>query len=518
MKKITKLIAASFVLVGLMASCATTSGVDKDLAAQTEKPAKEKKAKAEKPKKEKPAKAEKTEKSSGSEKSAKTTKAKKGKFDQEAYNAAFEAGDYATCLSMLNAKTGKSEEKNAIRNALDADMLIYLTQDYTGAGKAFLDTYYEMQQVSSSMTAGDVMKASLSSETSVKYSGSEYERYLAWSMRLASALNSNQPDVANGIMKDYVGTFMDEIQALRQKNKEIAEESAKKMESDEFSKAQGNLSKSGASFNFGEKPKITGKTTYENSPFFNYLGTVAYAVNNDFDHAADFASTYSVENVKDVVKVPAGKGHLEVVALSGVIGKRSDAGEGVEPIGTHIFVNGTMIPLYGKVAYPVFNPQEHLINNVRVTLSDGNWATALLIEDFDEAVKIDVNQKAPGAFSRSVFRNIVKNSVATASIIAAGEALNRSGGNPIAMAAAKAAFSVAVDAAAKAVVGAEKADTRQAELFPHKASAAGFSVAPGTYTVKIDYYHDNAVVDTKTIENVVVKEGKVSVAVSSCEK
>ena len=337
-------------------------------------------------------------------------------------------------------------------------------------------------------------------------------------MRLSSALNTKQNDVAYGIMKDYVGTFMDEIQALRQKNKELAEESAKKLESDEFADAKSSLAGAGANFNFGEKPKVTGKTTYENSPFFNYLGTLAYAVNNDFDHAYDFASTYRVDNVKDVINVPAGKGRLEVVALSGIIGKRSDAGEGVEPIGIHIPINGYMISIYGKVAYPVFNPPQHLINNVRVTLSDGSQATALLIEDFDEAVKIDVNQKAPGAFSRSVFRNIVKNSVSIASVVTASEGLKRADGNPIALAAARISFNVAVDIAAKAVIKAEKADIRQGELFPHKASAAGFSVAPGTYTVKIDYCHDNTVIESKTIENVLVKEGKVSVAVSQCEK
>lgn len=493
MKKLIRGLAASFLLVSLFAACATTSAVDNEAA-------------------------EKTEKAETQEKKKPVSKNKKKKFDQEAYNAAFEAGDYESCISMLNERKAKNEQKNIVRHDLDIDMLIYLSQDYTGAGKSFLDTYYQMQQLSAGMTVGDIMKASLVNENSVTYSGSEYERYLVWSMRLSSALNTKQNDVAYGIMKDYVGTFMDEIQALRQKNKELAEESAKKLESDEFADAKSSLAGAGANFNFGEKPKVTGKTTYENSPFFNYLGTLAYAVNNDFDHAYDFASTYRVDNVKDVINVPAGKGRLEVVALSGIIGKRSDAGEGVEPIGIHIPINGYMISIYGKVAYPVFNPPQHLINNVRVTLSDGSQATALLIEDFDEAVKIDVNQKAPGAFSRSVFRNIVKNSVSIASVVTASEGLKRADGNPIALAAARISFNVAVDIAAKAVIKAEKADIRQGELFPHKASAAGFSVAPGTYTVKIDYCHDNTVIETKTIENVLVKEGKVSVAVSQCEK
>lgn len=192
MKKITRAIAASAILVALMSSCASTKNVEKAPKAKTEKSAKaDKKEKAEKPAKEEKAK---------SEKAAKPAKVKKVKFDQAAYNAAFEAGDYATCLGMISSKNNQND---MIKDHLDANMLMYLLQDYTGSGKGFLETYGEMQQVSSSMTAGDVMKAALISETSVKYTGAEYERYLAWSMRLANAMNLGQADVAKGIMKDY---------------------------------------------------------------------------------------------------------------------------------------------------------------------------------------------------------------------------------------------------------------------------------------------------------------------------
>ena len=490
MKKLIRIVAASAIALILFASCATTSNVDESAGAKTE--VAEKSVKAEKP-----------------------AKHKKKKFDQKAYDAAFEAGDYETCLAMLNGK--KPDKEDLIKDMLDENMLMYILKDYTCAGKGFLETYSAMQQLSSEMTAGDVMKASFARETSVTYSGAEYERYLAWSMRLSSAMNLHQTDVAKGIMNDYVGTFMQEIQELREKNRQSAEESAKKLESDEFANAQNKLASSGARVNTSNKPKA-GKETYENSKFFNYLGTLAYALNDDFEHAQQFASTYGVSNVNEVINVPKGKGRLEVVALSGIIGKRSDSGEGQEAEGMSINVGGNLVPLYSKIVYPVFKPQEHLINNVRVTLSDDSKATALLIEDFDKAVEIDVNQKAPGAYSRSVFRNVVKNSTATASVIAAGVGLQNAKGNKVALTIAKIAFDAAVNAAAKAVISAEAADTRQGEYFPHKASAAGFSVAPGTYNVKIEYLHDNAVVETKTIENVVVKEGKLNVVVSSCEK
>ena len=224
-------------------------------------------------------------------------------------------------------------------------------------------------------------------------------------------------------------------------------------------------------------------------------------------------------NVKDAVKVPAGKGRLEVVALSGTIGKRTDsaANSKANEVTFSIPEVGD-VTLFTKVAFPEFKAQNHAINAVRVTLSDGTSSNAVEIENFDEAVKIDVDQKAYGAARRSVFRNVVKNVASIGAIFSAAEGVKKASGNPVAGKVAQKAFDVAVNKAAGAVADLEKADVRQGEYFPHKASAAGFSVAPGTYTVKIEYLNGSSVVETKTIENVVVEEGKVNVTVSSCEK
>lgn len=444
-----------------------------------------------------------------------------GKFDQGGYDEAYANGDYSACAQML---LEKGDKKNLVKNSLDADMLVYYTQDYTAAGKRFLDTYAMMQQTLSEMTAGRGMAASLGGENSIKYYGAEYERYLAWSMRLSSALAAKETDVANGIMKDYVGTFMDEIQALRAQNEEIARGSEAKLESDEFKQAAESLQSAG--LDLGVSDMVNGKPAaasakYESSPFFNYLGTLAYAANDDFDHAAEFAALYNVDEslVKEAVEIPEGKGRLEVVAFSGTIGRRSDASEGKTPQSFSLPIPGVgVVTFHTKIAYPVFNAQKHAIDSVRVTLSNGETKTASLVEDFDEAVRIDVAQKARGAYSRSVFRNVVKNSAAAATVIAAGIALRQSSDNAFAAAIAQVVFSEAVAAASGAIVNLERADIRQGVYFPNKASAAGFSVDPGIYAVTLEYMSGQTVVEKKTIENVVVGGGKVNVEVSLCEK
>ena len=451
------------------------------------------------------------------EKAAKTEKSKPVKavkFDQAKYDAAYASGDYASCAAML---LGKGDEKNAIKDMLDADMLLYFAADYQNAGKGFVETYGKMQQTTSELTGGKAFSAALAGENVIKYSGAEYERYLAWSMRLATALGNKQNDVAAGIMKDYTGTFLQEILALRALNEELEKEAEKSAESDDFKKAEAALKAANvdlgiAKMNSGKPKKSNEK--YEKSPFFAYLGTLAYAANSDFDHAAQFASDQNVGEglVGDVVNVPAGKGRLEVVALSGIIGKRSE--RAVQDSIT-LPIGGT---IYTKVVCPEFKKQNHAVDSVRVTLAGEASKEANPIENFDTAVRIDVDQKAYGAYSRSIFRNVVKNSASVAGIISANVALEKAGSNPLTAKAAQIAVDKAIDAAAQAIVNSEKADVRQGEYFPHLASAAGFTVAPGTYAVTVEYLNGSSVVETKTIQNVVVEAGKVSVAVSACQK
>ena len=203
---------------------------------------------------------------------------------------------------------------------------------------------------------------------------------------------------------------------------------------------------------------------------------------------------------------------LDVIALTDVIGKRSEGS--VEGDLGEVLPASNIIVRY-KIAYPTFEPQNHAINVAKVTLSNGDEKDFVLIEDFDEAVKKDVAQKASGAFGRSVFRNVVKNSAAVvgsyAALKAASDKVQENPKNPIPQKAYEAAV-VGLNVALAEVVEMEKADVRQAAFFPNKASAAGFTVEPGTYTVTVEYTNGK----TDVIENVAVKAGKPTVVVSEC--
>lgn len=457
----------------------------------------------------------------------KKPKVKKKKFTQEAFDKAYAEGDYASCVAMLN---GKKHGKDKILDALDTNMLMHLNGQYLDSARAFMETQWEMQQSANDTSGGKSFAATIAGENSTTYTGTVYERLLAYSMRAVNALALGDVGNAKGVVDTYAGDYKDVIAPLVAQEKALEAESENALETDDVSSALKSLQTVGvsvdlSSVNGGRPAKYTGKP-YEHSAFLSYLGALIYAANNAPDHAQDSARLLREANpsisVLEDLAVPAGKGRLNVVALSGTIGKRCQAAQefstGIIPV--------LNTPLKFKIAYPAFPAQDHTISSVRVTLSDGTAKTATVIEDFDEAVKIDVAKKARGAYNRSVFRNITKNAatatVSITALIAADKAVKQSEGSIMMQIATQATYAATVaglNAALNAIIKAEKADVRQGSYFPHKASAAGFTVNPGTYSVKVEYLSkDGSVIETKEQGDISVVAGKPTVVVSSCGK
>ncbi len=484
MKKITKVLAFSIAILALFVSCATT-GVDSEQNSMT---------------------------------------SSKKKFKQAAFDKAYKSKNYETCIAMLQTK---GPARNEIVNSLDADMLMFYNTDYLKSARAFMDTQYQMQQKTAGMTAGKVLEAAMIGENSITYTGAVYERILAYSMRAVNALSLGDIGNAKGVIDTYTGDYKDIIAPLIQQQKEIEAKSEKSSEGGDSANAINSLKSIGVTLDLSETKKnkpAKSSESYETSAFLSYLGTVIYAANDDSEHAKDFAYALKLTNskidVSEDVSVPSGKGRLDVVALSGIIGKREQNDARLIKVG---IIPGTSLPIMFKVVYPVFNKQEHAITSVRVSLSNGSTKVATLIEDFDEAVRIDVASKARGAYGRSVTRNIVKNSsaavVGIASLKVAQDAYDKAS-SPIAVATTYAAYlasQIALNKGLEAVIDAEKADLRQCAYFPHKASAAGFTVEPGTYDVVVEYLSGYNVIESKEIKSIVVKAGKPTVVVSSCE-
>lgn len=460
-------------------------------------------------------------------------------YTEEEFNQAFVDEDYGACVSMIQSNK-KKDKHNAVLNSLDVNMLMHLNGDYLNSAKAFMDTQTLMQQSAEDTSGGKAFAATIAGENSVRYSGNVYERILAYSMRAVNALALGDVSNAKGVMDNYTGDYKDIIAPLVAAQKELEAESDGCLEDEKVTTALGALGTTdGLSVDFAEltkdRPSKSDKM-YETSSFLSYLGTVVYAANGDAEHANDFASALQADNVdidvSEDIAVPEGKGRIDVVALSGTIGKRAEKSkefelgairfEGIKGSDeSAVSIEDSITPIKFKIAYPVFEEQDHAISSVRVTLSDGTAKTATLIEDFDEAVRIDVESKASGAFGRSVFRNITKNAAAvSAGLVAMSKAREKviNSNNFMSQLGYTAAL-IGFQIALNVIIEAEKADVRQCSYFPHKASAAGFTVEPGTYSATVEYLsRDGSVIATKELNDIVVTAGKPTVVVSSCAK
>ncbi len=291
--------------------------------------------------------------------------------------------------------------------------------------------------------------------------------------------------------------------------------------SDKIDSANANLKKAGlAAFDLSkisssDKGYNPSDEMYETSAFLSYLGALIYSAYGDSSHASDMAMTLNNTHLADLLKedvsIPQGKGRLDVIALTDLIGKRTEYSSELMNMG--VIGDATV---WFKIAYPVFAEQSHPIAVKSVSLSTGESKSFTLIEDFDKAVEMDVRSRQKGARNRSIARNVIKNSAAAvagyAALESAQQALDKAS-NPIAQKAAVAGYDaakIALNEGLKAVTDAEKADVRQGLFFPHKASAAGFTVGPGTYSVTVEYTDGTSDV----IKDVVVSAGKPTIVVS----
>lgn len=150
------------------------------------------------------------------EKKADKKKKKSGKYDQDAFDSAFYAGDYDTCIKMLD-----SRKSDSILTHIDSYMLKYLKKDYLASGKEINQTQANMNNVTQGMTAAKTVEAALAGENSVEYYGSPYERLLTYSMKALNNLKAGSVSGAKGVMDDYTGNYKDVVSALVQEQKKV---------------------------------------------------------------------------------------------------------------------------------------------------------------------------------------------------------------------------------------------------------------------------------------------------------
>ncbi len=430
-------------------------------------------------------------KSTSSEKPAKEKKAKKikkVKFDEEAYKSAIASGDYETALGML-----ASLKELGVDKLLDKGMLQHYTGDYEGAAATMEDASNAIGEFYAASLRDDGSEkadgGAVLSELASPYKGNIYEFLLVDAL---NALNYAKQEGKTGDAYSCVVRVGDKQRTYMSKygNIALADE---KTDNAAINNALGQLGIKENPFSI-----IPGKPTaaniYKTSALADYLQIVLASQNgseiDDFIVRELNSAASGVDT--GAANIPSSQGRIEVLALAGKIAQR------VEHVDTSI-----PLPITGvagmsfKYVWPVYQGNSNSVPTVKkITLNNGISKNAVLLEDFDKDVENDVACNARKAAQRSIARSTITKATAAASV----EAAIKQAKNDL----LRNAAIIAAPKSLEALDLKERADIRQGIALPSKAYCAGFNVAPGTYSVTVEYSDGKS----ETIENVEVKAGR----------
>lgn len=546
MKKTLAVIAAASMLL-----CSTATAAKKEKA---EKPAKEKAAK--------PAK----------EKAAKPAKVKKIKFDTAAYKTAIANKNYSDALAML-----ESVKELDIAQLLDKGMMLHLTGDFEQAAAVMEEATTKMDSLMPDPRKGakNINATGDYTGTIYEYIVVDALNSLNYYKLAQKETNADEKDKKIGDAYSRLVRAADKQREYmnyygQAEEADLAEEAAAKDNCDpESAKVLTNLGFAGVGdfirdVNAVKLPKKVAKEDakkylYKSSALADYLQVVLGAQNgsNVDDFVVNELKTLSPGKVEVEYEGLGSKGRLEVLSLTDTIIAR-EAKDNYVPVDSLLMDflkltvgnGGTVSPdfLYQLLTnkavvekdeagnesikfYPE-EPQNKMGFNFRwpvvneraapalavksVKLSNGDAKNAVLLEDFDQAVKNDVDLKARRIARRNIGIAIpsmiplipVQLVTFYATVTAADTLYQGLVGTPLEKKAAQTYFK-SLQGAKEGLIGginnvAPKAQDRQSIVLPSKAYATGFTVEPGVYTVTVEYSDGT----TDVIEGVEVKAGR----------
>lgn len=466
---------------------------------------------------------------------------KKVKYNEKKFNAAYEEGDYKTCVAMIKNRNKKADN---ILYMLDAAILEHMDENFSDSQDDLNDTVRAIDDAFTKSVSREAGAAVFNDNIS-EYSGNIYE-YL-----FVNAFNA-----LNYYNQDNLEEALVEIRQLDVKNREYVskygevalmagdENLSAKVENDEnISDTSSALEMVGVDKSeiLSQAPKKpTEADVYRDSAFVRYLAFMMRSMYDDVNNEVDgkFLSALNPDfssTVENVMNIPYGKGRLDVLSLAGKIANRQE-GEVVFPLALlsglapmllmNVIYTGGSIDLFNlHFKFPVFVPEKVVVYPEKIfavneETGERDEINFMVLENFDEAVRKDVAVVGRKAYLRSVTRSTIKK----VSAIVAGETAlqvanreaNRDDDN---MAAAIAALAVNIAAKTarfglEALDKSEKPDLRQCSYFPKVAFAGGVSLKPGKYTVTVEY--NNGKKDV--FEEVEVKAGKIKMLESICIK
>ena len=480
------------------------------------------------------------------------------KMTDAQYLAYMDEGNYKPCISYLEAKNAQKSNSDRIRDNFDIAMMKHYQKDYTSSRDILNTTDRLMDDaVTESITKG--IAAVFANDNAAEYKGTPYEYVY---LNVFNALNYyNAGDVEEAAV---------EVRRLNEKQRKYLNQYGEWIKNDadnsklEISDTYKTLKLDPNKVVSQTPRKPTDADIFRDSATARYLSIVFAmmddSVNNSWNVSADARTLKALNpsfNADAEYTIASGKGRLDILAFSGLIGRRGERRLIIGPFPGIQFPTGkkfvyipgfdlefvypevpapqtvltpTVIPTFGWgpsfTIYPGKNEITKMPNNqiasVRVLIDGSDGAVSLsLLEDFNYAVQQDVNTKARSAYSRSVKRSMVKKFTAvagaTATLLVVEEGVRKE--ENILTIGAYAATYLSSAKAIDQIDKTETADIRQVYALPAYAYAGGVELPAGTYSGTIQYLSKSGtVIAEERFANIEVKNGKTVLVESSCQK
>ena len=474
------------------------------------------------------------------------------------YLGHLDSGEYKTCISELEKKNSKDSNPERIRDNFDIAMMQHYQKDYDSSLKILNGTDRLMDDaVTKSISRG--FASAVANDNASEYSGNPYEYVY---INVFNALNYyNKGDLDEAAV---------EVRRLNEKQRKYLQEYGEWIKNDD---TQIEISDTYSKLNLDKKaitenlpPKPTEADIFRDSATARYLSIVFAmmddSVNNSWNVEADSRTLKALNPSFDVAaetSISAGKGRLDVLAFSGLIGRRGERRLIVGPFPGIQFPTGkafVYIPAFDlEFVYPEFPAPQTVLNphvmptfgwgpsftiypgkneiikmpqnqiaSVRVVFDSGSSAGSIdlaLLEDFNYSVSQDVKMKARKAYSRSLKRSMAKKFTAvagaTATLIVAEEAVKKS--ENVLTIAAYAGTYLSAAKAIDQVDRTETADIRQVYALPAQSYASGIELPAGKYSFTVQYLSKNGgLLGEEKFNDVLVTSGKTVLVESTCQK
>lgn len=478
------------------------------------------------------------------------------KLSDEKYLEQLDSFDYGPCISFLQSEIKKvPKSKDLIRDNYDMAMMLHYQKKYDESLAIMNETDRMMEDaVTKSISKG--FASLFANDRVTEYAGNPYEYTY---INIFNALNYHgKGDDEEAAVE--IRRLNEKQQNFLNKYGEWLKKDVPETESSEQLKAYSALNIKRNSLTTFLPAKPSEDDIFKDSPTARYLSIVFAmmddSVNNSWNIAADSKTLKALNPSFDVdseTKISDGKGRLDILAFSGLIGRRGEKRVVIGPIPGIVAGNsqGTIavpdfdiefvypafpapthanqpIPVYHGNSLPNFTlypgsseitkePQNQ-IESVRLVLDKSEKKLSLL-EDFNYAVQKDVNSKAKKASDKSLSRSLLKKSTAvtgaSVSLFAADQVSRNSGAGSLGLFVAYLAAAKAIDQVDKT----ELADIRQVYALPARAYASGLELEPGMYSFKVQFLAANgAVVHEELFSEISVKKGKTTLVEVTCQK